>query len=364
MARWRTGWIVGLLCLALLATACGGGAESSDEAAGGEAEATGDAAAAGTEGGGEAAPAETEIVSVGITSWHTWYWWLLAAREEGLFEPYGVELDVVTFQNTGQIASGIFSDSVQIGLIAPEQTFVLQDEQDTLKMIGANITTSPYTVLGGPEITTIEDLQGATLGVTAEGASADYFTALLILGSHGMEMGEDFSFVNAGPPAERAAAMSAGEIEAVLNFEPASLQLIEEGANVLDRAAEYDNLAGVEVNVLAADQSWYDENRDLAVRFAQGYLASLEWLYDEANRERAEELLATEMNITPEQATQTYERFVVELEAWDRDGQIDPERLEQTRANAVEAGNEGMPEEGDLDWRYDNSLMEEAAQAG
>jgi hypothetical protein len=59
-------------------------------------------------------------------------------------------------------------------------------------------------------------------------------------------------------------------------------------------------------------------------------------------------------------ATATYERFVVELQAWDPDGQIDPERLEQTRANAEEAGLE-MPEAEELKDRFDNSIMEAGA---
>ena len=385
--------LVALLCLALFAAACGG----SDGAEGGETEdtatqaaedtateaatdmATGDAGTedAGTESATETATAaaggesvcaeyegaEMETVGVGITSWHTWYWWLMGAREEGLMEPYGVELDIVTFQNTGQIAAGVISDSVQIGLPAPEQTFTLQEQSPNLVMIGSNISTSPYTVLGAGDITEIEDLQDATIGVTAEGASADYFTARIILGTHGMEAGTDYSFVNAGPPAERAAAMAAGELQSVLNFEPAALQLIDEGANILDRAANYDQLSDIEVNILVATTDWMEANPDLAQRFACGYIASIEWLYDEANRDRAVELLMGDMNISEEHAQETYDRFVGELQAWDRDGMIDPERLEQTRANAEAAGLEGMPAADDLDWRYDNSLMQAASGA-
>jgi ABC-type nitrate/sulfonate/bicarbonate transport system substrate-binding protein len=264
-------------------------------------------------------------------------------------------------ERAGQIAAGVLSESVQFGLIAPEQTFTLQEETPNLMMVGSNISTSPYTLLGARDVASIDDLRGATIGVTSEGASADYFTGLLMLRSHGLEHGRDFDFVNAGPPSERAAAMSAGELQAVLNFEPDALRLIEEGANVLDRASNYDNLQGVEVNVFAADSNWYEENRDLAENFARGYLASLDWLYDPANRDRAQELLAEEMDLTAEQAETTYDRFVGELEAWDRDGKIDPERLEQSRANAVDAGLEGMPEAGDLDARYDDSLMDAAA---
>lgn len=342
MSGMRPRSLIGALCAALLLAGCGG-----DDPA----------APSGTGDGGQP---EAQTVSVGITSWHTWYWWLMAAEAEGLMDPYGVDLDVVTFANTGQIASAVLGESIQIGLIAPEQTFTLQEQAPELKLIGANITTSPYTLLGAPDVETVEDLRGATIGVTSEGSSADYFTSLLMLKSHGMEHGPDFSYVNAGPPSERASAMQSGELQAVMNFEPDALRLIESGANVLDRAADYENLEGVEVNALAATTTWYEGNRELAENFARGYLASLDWLYDEANRERAEEIIADQMDLEPEMATTTYERFLVELQAWDPDGQIDPERLEQTRANAAEAGLE-MPPADDLEGRYDNSLMEAAA---
>jgi ABC-type nitrate/sulfonate/bicarbonate transport system substrate-binding protein len=314
--------------------------------------------------GGDSSGDSGNTVTVGITSWHTWYWWLLAAREEGLMDEYDVDLDIVTFQDTGQIASGVLSGAVDIGLFAPEQTFTIQEDSPDLQLVGSNISTSPYTLLGAGDIDQIEDLEGATIGVTSPGSSADYFTIKLMLQSHGLEEGEDYDFVTAGPPSQRAAAMSAGEIQAVANFAPDALTLVDEGANVLDEAANYDELSGIEPNDFVADRGWYDSNHELAVNFMRGVLKSFQWLYDPKNRERAEELLAAEMDLTDEQARATYERFVLELQAWDRDGMVDPERLEQTRANAVAAGVPDMPEADDLEDRYDNSLMEEAAKGG
>lgn len=334
----RVSGVAAALCVAMFVGGCGGGADRPTVAAGGEA----------------------QTVSVGITSWHTWYWWLMAAEAEGLMEPYGVKLDVVTFQNTGQIAAAVLSGSMDIGLIAPEQTFVLQKTTPELKLIGSNIVTSPYTMLGAPGVKSVKDLRGATIGVTSEGSSADYFTSLLMLRSHGMKQGTDFDYVTAGPPSERAAAMQAGQLQAVMNFEPDALRLIKSGAKVLDRAANYDNLKGVEVNDLAATTTWYEKNRALAENFARGVLASIDWLYNKANRDRAEAILADRMKLDPEMAAATYDRFVVELQAWDRDGQADPTRLEQTRANAAEAGLK-MPDAADLEGRFDNSIMKAAA---
>lgn len=314
-------------------------------------------------GGDDEGGDSTNTVTVGITSWHTWYWWLLAAREEGLMDEFDVELDIVTFSDTGQIASGVLSGQVDIGLFAPEQTFTIQEDSPNLKIVASNISTSPYTLLGAGDVDEIADLEGATIGVTSPNSSADYFTIKLMLQQHGMEEGADYDFVTAGPPSQRAAAMSAGEIQAVANFAPDALKLESEGANILDQAANYDELSGIEPNVYVADSEWYDDDRELAVNFMRGVLESLDWLYDPANRDRAEELLAAEMDLTPEVASATYERFVLELKAWDPTGMIDPERLEQTRANAVEAGVSDMPDAGDLEDSFDNSLLEEAAQS-
>lgn len=227
-----------------------------------------------------------------------------------------------------------------------------------MKMVASGLAKNPYTFVTTPEIQDYEDLRGQTIGVNSVGSSADYFTAKLMMLEHGLEEVADYEFVNAGTPSDRVAAMSAGQLQAVLNFEPAAYVLLDEGMQALEASADYPRLAEVEVATLVADEDWYTENRELAENFLRGFLDAIDWLHEPANRERAVELLAEEMNVSTDHADDTYERFVVELGAWDREGKISLERLQSTFQNARDGGVEGVPEDNDLEWRFDNSLIE------
>lgn len=346
-----------LVAALMLAAACGGGTPTETTAA-----PSGPAAGDSEEvAATEASEVATETVTVGLTSLHSWYWPLLAARDEGLMEPFGIELDVVTFQNLAQLASGLVADSVDIALVAPETMFGVQQSEPDVRVIASMLSANPQTLIVHPDIASVEDLRGQIIGVSTVGASADFFTGRLMLLRNGLELDTDYTMVNTGPTAERAAAMSSGQIQASLNWEPALMQLLDEGMVEIDRAANYEDLRDVEVIALNAKEGWYRDNRDVAVRFLQGFLAGMDWLYDESNRDRAIEMLADEMSVETEHAAAAYEWFIVELEAYPRDGRVDPRKLEQTVRNAGEAGVEFVPALDDLDWRYDNSLVEEAA---
>ena len=344
-----------VIFLMVFVVACGEDTDADDPVAD---ESVADESVGDEASGEEAALEELETVTVGTSRLHTWYWWATIARDEGLMEPYGIELDVVSLGGGDIIVAAVLSGDAQFAMVTPEGLAAAQEQEPTLQSVGSAIAVNPYTFVVAPEIEDYEDLRGGTIGVLSVGNSADYFTGKLMMREHGLEEGPDYTFVNAGSPAERLAAMQGGQVQAVLNFEPAAFQLIDEGMRVLDASANYPNLAAVETATVISDEAWYSENRELAENFMRGFLDSIEWLYDPANRERAVEILAEEMAVSTEHAEGTYERFVMELEAWDRDGKVSLERLQMTFQNARDAGVEHAPEEDDVEWRFDNSLIE------
>jgi ABC-type nitrate/sulfonate/bicarbonate transport system substrate-binding protein len=311
-------------------------------------------------GGDDSGDSGSRRVTVGITSFNSLHLGFLNVQEMNLMEKYDVELDVVTFQNTGQILPAILSGDVQFGFLTPEQLFAAQDDTPNVKMVASENHVNPYQLIARPEIDSAEDLEGATIGVTSPGSSADYFTIKLMLEDHGLVEGEDYDFVTAGPPPDRSAALLGGDVDAVAVFEPDTAHLTDEGMTVLDEAADYDNLTDLEIGSLVADENWYGENEALAVDFLRGYLAGQQSLYDPSLRDETIANIANEMDISEDAAELTYTSFVEERKAPSRDVRIDPERLAQTAENAVATDVEGAPSPDDLDWRYDNSLAEAA----
>ncbi|MQA80563.1 MAG: PhnD/SsuA/transferrin family substrate-binding protein [Streptosporangiales bacterium] len=314
--------------------------------------------------GGDGDDESLQPLSVGLTTFNSLHLPILMARDEKLMEPFGIDLEINTFQNTGQIIPALLSGSLDIGTATPEQMFAAQDEEPELKMICSEVSTNPYSLIVSPNIKTIDDLKGKTIGVTGIGASADYFTAVLMLEDAGLKEKQDYTFINAGPPAQRATALIEGQVDAVMSFEPDAQKLVDKGMKSIAEASELDNLHDVIIAMYMAKQGWYEDedNHELAVDFFRGYLASVEWLYDPANKSRAVDIIAKQMKVSDKAATATYDKFVTELKAYPKDGRIDPAFLETTAKNAKIAGVKAAPAIDSLPDRYDNSLVEEAAK--
>ncbi|MCC7104608.1 MAG: ABC transporter substrate-binding protein [Chloroflexi bacterium] len=298
-------------------------------------------------------------VSVAVTTLHTWYWAMAAALNKKLMEPHGVELDVVRFQGAAQANTAMVSGSVQISMSAPDGIFPVQERDPDVKLIGSAISVNPYTLVVAPSIGSIPELKGKSIGVTNVQVGADNFALRLMLANHGLKAGEDYSFVQAGSTSERAAAILSGSIQATVQFEPQLSILTERGLKELDSASNYPALRDSEVVDLTAKKSWYTANQALAVNFARGYLASVRWLYDPANRAEAIRILAKEMQVDEAKATKAYERFVVDLKAYPKDGKVDMAKLQNSVENVRQLGGAAPSNLAD---RVDNSLFDAAGR--
>ncbi|MBO0889936.1 MAG: ABC transporter substrate-binding protein [Acidothermales bacterium] len=340
----KTSWLryLGVIFVAVFfAAACGGSGSSG--------------------GGGSSGP---QKIALGVTSFNSLHLPLLMARDENLMKPYGIDLQINTFQNTGQIIPALLSGSLQVGTATPEQLFAAQNKQPNLKMIASEDGTNPYSLIVNPKkgISSIQDMRGKTIGVTGTGASADYFTAKLMLKDHGLEENRDYHFINAGPPPQRAAALVKGQVDAVMSFPPDAQVMLSKGMKSIAQASSLPNLHKVIIATYMANKPWYTKNHDLAVKFMRGYLASVKWLYDPKNKAKAVANIAKDMKVSNADATTTYDTFVTKLQAYPKDGLIDPAALTTTAKNAQATGVKGAPALNSLSSRYDNSLAKAAAK--
>lgn len=322
------------------------------------------AACGGSGGSGGNGSSGTQHIALGVTSFNSLHLPLIMARDENLMKPYGIQLDINTFQNTGQIIPALLSGSLQIGTATPEQLFAAQNKQPSLKMIASEDGTNPYSLIVDPKIKSIQDMRGKTLGVTGTGASADYFTAKLMLLAQGFTENRDYHFINAGPPPQRAAALVNGQVDAVMSFPPDSQKMLDKGMKSIAQASSLPNLHKVIIATYIANKPWYTKNHALAVKFMRGYLASVRWLYDPANKSKAIGHIAKDMKVSTKYATITYDTFVTKLKAYPKNGLIDPTALTTTAKNAHATGVKGAPDLDTLSSRYDNSLAKAAAQQG
>lgn len=126
-------------------------------------------------------------------------WWsdvtILVAQEQGLFEKYGVNVEPVYYENFPQVFTDLPEKKIDGGLLAIGDALVASQTVN-LKVVGAYDDGGNNTVVALPEITSVADLKGKSIGVPL-GTSYELFVVHM-LESAGLTE-SDVTLVNADP---------------------------------------------------------------------------------------------------------------------------------------------------------------------
>ena len=135
-------------------------------------------------------------------------------------------------------------------------------------MFGSMVKVPAFYIMALPEIKTIDDLRGKSVGVTRFGSSTD-FTMRYILRKQGLEPGRDVTLIQTGDLFAAAAMLRTRAIVAAPFSSPANLRAEEAGAKVLMNMGK----AGVYFphDAFMARRSFINTNEDLTRRFLKAY---------------------------------------------------------------------------------------------
>lgn len=164
---------------------------------------------------------------VGFTQWWGDYT-LLVAKDKGIFEKHGVEVEPVYYDVYSdyilELASGqldgsslAMGDIINVSHITP------------LKVVGLNDDGGADAIVVGPEIGSISDLKGKKVGVLL-GTQYELMIAEM-LRSAGLGSGE-VTIMDANPE-EAASALKSGRVQAVYTWEPFLSEALAEGNRVI-----------------------------------------------------------------------------------------------------------------------------------
>jgi ABC-type nitrate/sulfonate/bicarbonate transport system substrate-binding protein len=125
-----------------------------------------------------------------------------------------------------------------------------------------------FYIMALPEIKTVDDLRGKSVGVTRFGSSTD-FTMRYILRQQGLEPGRDVMLIQTGDLFAAAAMLRTRAIVAAPFSSPANLRAEEAGAKMLMNMGK----AGVYFphDAFMARRSFISTNEDLTRRFLKAY---------------------------------------------------------------------------------------------
>ncbi|WP_341962826.1 NrtA/SsuA/CpmA family ABC transporter substrate-binding protein [Pseudomonas sp. RC10] len=230
----------------------------------------------------------------------------IIAKQQGLFEKYGLDVDVINTTSGRQALEAVLGGSADIATTAEAPTtaaafagqkiaFLARTEYSDLKTL----------TLSGSGINTLADLKGKRLGYAA-GTGSEVYTWTL-LRKAGLS-NKDVTLVNLRPQ-DMVAAAASGSIDAYDIFEP----YVSNGKRVLGDKVRQLDTRGVysETFNIVTQQSYLAAHPAVAQNFLHALLDAETWIA--ANREEAVKRLAKTVGMTEPELNDVWDDFVFHL---------------------------------------------------
>lgn len=269
-----------LLAVAMLGgalAACGGGETTSTPSGN-----TGTPA-----GNSETPTVETVNINVGYMPNYGGLWSLMTAKEKGFFEEEGLNVTMTQFEDGPTIIAAMENGSVNFGYIGQGAHKLCVQGNATI--IALSHISNGDALIGGPGISTVEDLKGKTVAYSSGTSSEDILRNALA--AHNMTM-DDIQAMDMDAPSIVTAMMSGG-VDACATWSPNSLTILE-GMEGTTKLADNMTFSDTTVSLASwiATPKYLEENRDVTVRFVRALMKAMDYAAD-GNYEEVAQWCAT-----------------------------------------------------------------------
>ena len=270
-----------LLAVAMLGgalAACGGGETASTPSGN-----TGTPA-----GNSETPTVETVNINVGYMPNYGGLWSLMTAKEKGFFEEEGLNVTLTQFEDGPTIIAAMENGSVNFGYIGQGAHKLCVQGNATI--IALSHISNGDALIGGPGISTVEDLKGKVVAYSSGTSSEDILRNALA--AHNMTM-DDIQAMDMDAPSIVTAMMSGG-VDACATWSPNSLTILE-GMEGTTKLADNMTFSDTTVSLASwiATPKYLEENRDVAVRFVRALMKAMDYAAD-GNYEEVAQWCATQ----------------------------------------------------------------------
>lgn len=149
------------------------------------------------------------------------------ALDQGIFTKYGLDVNTTLLQTSAQIAPAMAAGEVDVALTAGAGVVDIDLAGGDQVLIASLQNEMRFFVHGQPDVRRIEDLRGRQIGITRRGSGIN-LAAELVLARAGLEPGRDVALQELGTVQNAFAALSSGQVAAVVLRAPTTF-LAERG---------------------------------------------------------------------------------------------------------------------------------------
>ena len=208
---------------------------------------------------------------------------LWVAQEGKIFEKYDIDSQLVLIASGSLMVQAMLGGELPIAGAAGSAAVDASLGGADVIMFGSMVKVPAFYIMALPEIKTVDDLRGKTVGVTRFGSSTD-FTMRYVLRKQGLEAGKDVTLIQTGDLFAAAAMLRTRTIVAAPFSSPTNLRAEEAGARVLMNMGK----AGVYFphDAFMARRSFINANIDLVRRFLKAYSEGVHRLFTDKDLSR------------------------------------------------------------------------------
>ena len=197
-------------------------------------------------------------------------------NDAGLLKQEGLDMELVYIASSPTVARATLAGDI---VLSGANSQVIVDaglNGADLVAMGAITNVVAFYIMAAPEIKTVADLRGKTVGVTRFGASTD-FGMRMLLSKYGLEAVKDVPFIQIGGMPELAAALSKKTVFAAPMSQPMVYLAQKAGMRMLANLAKED-IPFMHIG-LTTSKRWIKENRRAAKAFVRAYGRALYFMH-------------------------------------------------------------------------------------
>lgn len=227
------------------------------------------------------------------------YW---AAQSTGRFAAAGIEIETQVTGSTEKTTDLLLQGKADIAIGAADAAL---EHPDDVTILAGLADRPPLSLVARPDITSIEQLRGSSIGTTSLREGTAQLIAA-ILGDYGMQFPGDYTFVRAGAHPQRWQALQDGVIDAALQLMPYDQIAQDAGFTVLTHAE--DHIPYFAFGSILARAGWLADDPTLAHAFSTA-LHSGEQLV-RSDRDRAAAIVDEHARVGPKYAAGCIDRLL------------------------------------------------------
>jgi NitT/TauT family transport system substrate-binding protein len=215
-------------------------------------------------------PSKLNVVYPAVTGVMTALW---TAAETKAFQKYGLDVNLLYIPSAPQVVRVMLAGESQITVTGGAAVVSANLSGADLVFIGGIVNVPAFYVMAASEIKTIEELKGATVGVTRFGSSSD-FAMRYVLQKHGLRPEKDVTLLQLGGMIELATALAKRLVAAATLSSPADLRARKSGARQLVNMAS----AGVSFpqSAIVTTRSYIQTHHDEVLNFLRAYAEGMQ----------------------------------------------------------------------------------------